>query len=405
MAEEDAAQIESTNGNNKTEEKEIPEEAKEEVPSADGQEQQEENKAALADLTKLERDIIRQIEYYFSEVNMRRDKFLNQKISENENKWVDISVLLTFNRLKTITEDSKTITDALEKSPNGTVQISEDRLKLRRHPDNPLPEFNETRRKETQARTAYAKGFPLDSSLTALIDFFHDNFEGVEQVVMRKYFDAKTKLYLFKGSVFVIFKTQELAESFVNKPGLKFGEKELLRYTQVKYFEAKKKERAEFDKKKKAKKAGQEAEVPEKEAFSLPKGTIVKFAFVKAPEDELTREDIRSSIAELDTKAEIAFITFQKGETEGHIRFSKENDAGKLMEKLEAGMLTIKGAELEFKTVEGEEETTFLAKAIEGMQSHRSKFNKGGKGKQHFNRKRKNEEFSGRPGKRSKAGD
>jgi len=416
MDAEEAVKIESTNGNSKTETKEISEEVKpeaketsEEVKEEVLSEKQEENKtqalAALADLTKLERDIIRQIEYYFSEVNMRRDKFLNQKVSENEDKWVDISVLLTFNRLKTITEDPKAITDAVEKSPNGTVQISEDRLKLRRHPDNPLPEFNETRRKETQARTAYAKGFPLDSTLTTLIDFFHDNFEGVEQVVMRKWFDSKTKLYLFKGSVFVIFKTQELAENFVNKPDLKFGEKELLRYTQVKYFEAKKKERVEFDKKKKAKKAGQEAEAPKKEAFSLPKGTIAKFSFVKTPENEISREDIRTSIGGLVTDVEIAFITFQKGEKEGHIRFSKENDAGKFMEKLEGGMLSINGAELEFKQVEGEEEATLLVKAVEGMQSRRSNFNKGGKGKQHFTRKRKNEEFSGRHSKRAKAGE
>lgn len=298
-----------------------------------GTNQQE--KDPKVELTKLERDIERQVEYYFSEGNMRRDKFLNQKISENEEKWIDISVLLTFNRLKAITEDAKAIADTFVKSPNATVQLSEDRLKLRRHPDNPLPEFNETRRKETQARTAYAKGFPLDSEIATLIDYFHENFEGVEQVVMRKYFDDKEKKYLFKGSVFVTFKTKELAEQFVSKPELKYKEKELLRYTQPKYIEAKHKEMAD-KKKKKDKKNGKEAEV-EKEAFVLPKATVVKFTI---PESEISREEIKERIAELDSSLDISYVGFRKGETEGNIRFSKENDATKFFEKLEGGSVS-----------------------------------------------------------------
>ena len=288
-----------------------------------------------SDLSKLENDIIRQVEYYFSENNMRRDKFLNQKISENEEKWIDISVLLTFKRLQAITEDPKTIVDALEKSPNGTVQISDDRLKLRRHPDNPLPEFNETRRKELQTRTAYAKGFPLDSDLTTLIDYFHDNFKGVEQVVMRKYFEPKSKKYLFKGSVFVTFKTRELADEFITKPELKYKEKELLRYTQAKYIEVKKKEREEREKSRKPKKNEKE---PETETLTLPKSALVKFTL---SDGDLTREDIKSRVLELDSNLEIAFVTFQKGEKEGQIRFNKENEADKFIEKLEGGIVSI----------------------------------------------------------------
>lgn len=316
--------IESTNGD-KPEEKE--------VFKAERDPSQEEDNDSQSDLTKLERDIIRQIEYYFSESNMRRDKFLNQKAAENEEKWIDISVLLTFNRLKAITEDVKVITDALEKSTHGTVQISEDRLKLRRHPENPFPEFNETRRKETQARTAYAKGFPLDSDLTTLIDFFHDNFEGVEQVSMRKYFEPKSKNYLFKGSVFITFKTRELAEAFVAQPELKYKEKDLLRYSQAKYIEAKRKEREEFEKKKKAKQGGGDDSVIERDQFILPKAAVVKFTVAEA-EGEISREDIKARIAELDSSLEVAYVNFQKGDKEGFLRFSKENDGVKFIEKL-----------------------------------------------------------------------
>lgn len=322
MADVETVQIEPTNGT-KTEEKEV-EVVKEDV----------EEKNSHANLTKLEQDIIRQIEYYFSENNLRRDKFLISKVAESDDGWVEISVLLTFNRLKTISDDASAIAEAVKKSNHGTVQVSEDNTKLRRHPENPLPEFNETRRKEYQARTAYAKGFPLDSTLTTLIDYFHENFENVEQVQMRKYFCPKTKNYLFKGSVFVTFKTREIAEEFVNKPELKYNEKDLLRYTQPKYIESKKKEREEFDKKKKAKKDSKEPAADDRPEFALPKSAVVHFV---GAESEITREDIKARIAEIDSALEVAFINFQKGDKDGDLRFNKENDGSKFMEKIEAG--------------------------------------------------------------------
>lgn len=334
MAEVETVKIESTNG---TKPEEVSVEVKEE--NVQSQENSENNSQSdLSEFPKLERDIIRQIEYYFGENNLRRDKFLIQKVGESEEGWVDISVLLTFNRLKTITEDAKAITDAVDKSPNGTVQVSEDRLKLRRHPDNPLPEFNETRRKETQARTAYAKGFPLDSTLTQLIEFFNNNFENVEQVIMRKYFCPKTKNHLFKGSVFVTFNKREFADAFVQKEELKYNEKDLLRYTQSKYIEIKKKERDENDKKKKAKKAAKEGEAP-KEEFALPKKAVVHFV---GADGDMTREDIKARVTEIEPSVDMAFIHFQKGDKEGDLRFNKENDAEKLLEKLEGGKVRTK---------------------------------------------------------------
>jgi lupus La protein len=223
------------------------------------------------------------------------------------------------------------ISEAMSKSPNGTVEMNEDRTKLRRHPDNPLPEFNETRRKELLARTAYAKGFPLDSELSTLLEYFNNNFEKVEHLLMRKYFCTKTKKHLFKGSVFVTFATRELAENFVNKPELKYMEKELLRYTQLKYIEIKKKEKDDADKKKKAKKEAKEL-AADKEEFALPKSAVVHFS---GADGDLSREDIKERVVEVDSGLEIAFIHFNKGDKEGEIRFSKANNGKLLLEKLE----------------------------------------------------------------------
>lgn len=68
--------------------------------------------------------------------------------------------------------------------------------------------MNEERRKELVGRTIYAKGFPKDLVLDDLLKFFKQ-YEEVENIIMRKYQEIKTKTRHFKGSVFATFKTKE----------------------------------------------------------------------------------------------------------------------------------------------------------------------------------------------------
>jgi lupus La protein len=54
------------------------------------------------------------------------------------------------------------------------MQVSDDKKKIRRNPNYPLPVFNEERRKELMTRTVYCKGFPVDSTtLDKLLNYFH----------------------------------------------------------------------------------------------------------------------------------------------------------------------------------------------------------------------------------------
>lgn len=295
--------------------------------------EKEDAAAANANLTKLEQDIIRQIEYYFSESNMRRDKFLIQKIEADEGKWVPISVLLTFKRLKELTEDAKIVAETMRKSNNGITGVSEDNEKIRRHPDNPLPEFNEARRKELMNRTAYAKGFPLDSTMSTVLQFINNNFEKVENVIMRKYFNQVEKTYLFKGSVFILFETKEVAEEFVKRPDLKYNEKALLRYMQEEYIKVKRQEEKDKKERRKAKANEKEAEAIKVE---LPRKAILHFV-TEAESPTLRREDIKKKVLEIEPSIIVSFINYDIGDKEGNIRFNKENDGNKFLEKLENG--------------------------------------------------------------------
>ena len=51
----------------------------------------------------------------------------------------------------------------------------------------------------------------------------------------------------------------------------------------------------------------------------------------------MTREDIKARVAEVEPNVDMAFIHFAKGDKEGDLRFNKENDAEKLLEKLADG--------------------------------------------------------------------
>lgn len=123
---------------------------------------------------ELEQKIIKQIEYYFGDINLSRDKFLQGKIKEDEG-WVSLEVLLTFKRLASLSTDPEVIASAIEKSENKLVEVSEDRKKLRRNADKPVPELDEERKKELMKRT----GKPFHCYLKRYTDVKIFNFFSI----------------------------------------------------------------------------------------------------------------------------------------------------------------------------------------------------------------------------------
>lgn len=341
-------------------------------------------KDSETDIKPLERDIIRQVEYYFGDANLMRDKFLLEQIGKDDG-WVTLTVLLTFKRLANLSTDPKVIVAALEKSNEGLIEIHEDGEKIRRHPERPVPEQNEERRKEIMSRTAYVKGFPLDVEMSDLIDFFNPH-EKVTNIVMRKYHDKISKSYLFKGSVFVTFSKKEGCAEFLKKEKLEYSDSPLICKWQEDYIEEKNVEKVKKDKKR------NKAVEAEKE-FTLPKGTVI---LLEGFSENITREDISEAITELG--GTVAYIQFMKGDKIAHVRLTEENSAAKVFEKFDDGKLKVKDDEVTGKILEGEEEVAFLENVIKNMKMRRSNNNqhRGGRrggfggGNRNFHRKRKN---------------
>ncbi|XP_053386456.1 lupus La protein-like [Mercenaria mercenaria] len=302
--------------------------------------------------TDVEKKVIRQVEYYFGDCNLPRDRFLQEQVKQDDG-WVPLEIMLNFNRLKQITEDTAVIAESLRKSTSGLIEVSEDGKKIRRNPDQPIPENNEQRKQELAARSIYAKMFPLDSTLDTLQAWF-ETFGEVESLSMRK--DVKKK---FKGSVFVTFKAEDSVKKFLEAESVKFNDVELeKRLSKNAYYQQKQEERKQFQEEKQKKKDKatnrQKDDGWQKIENEMPKGALLLMTGMN--QEETRREDIKNVLQDY---GPIAWIDFNRGDPECVVRYDKENMAKEVLEKvMEANNneIIIHENKLEARVLEGEEE-------------------------------------------------
>lgn len=305
--------------------------------------------------------IVRQIEYYFGDYNLPRDKFLQQEI-KNDDGWVTLDTMTKFKRLASISSDKAVIADALRKASSSFMEVHEDGLKIRRSLSHPLPIFDDNLKEETMKRTIYCKGFAKDGSVTLdhLLEFFKQ-YGPYDTVLMRHFFDKEAKKQGFKGSVLVVFVDQEKAQTFLELPEVKYNGTQLLRKWHKDYVEEKKKEIEERKAKKEAKRKKDEDASHENEEEmeeEPPKGTFLHFSGV-AEGSEVTREDLKEALGE--AQEQCAWVDYSKGMTQGYLRFKEPESNKTIMEKLD-GKLKVKDMEVTLRLVEGEEEAEQLSK-------------------------------------------
>jgi len=196
----------------------------------------------------LSEKIVRQLDYYFSDVNVIKDKFLLQKFKEDDG-WVKLSVLLTFVRLKELTKDEDRVVAALNEVDSEVLEVDATKKQVRRK--HPLPDVEEFQ-KELDRRTLHISGFPTSLEFTELRSFF-SLYGNVESVAMRRHFKTR----FFKGCVHVVFKTEQEANKVMKENPLMCKDRELRKETMAEYRERKAKIAAEkLEKRKKKKNVG-----------------------------------------------------------------------------------------------------------------------------------------------------
>ncbi|XP_028330303.1 la-related protein 7 [Gouania willdenowi] len=147
-------------------------------------------------------DVKKQVEFWFGDVNLHKDRFLKQLIDESENGYVDISVLASFNRMKKLTADTKLIARALKNS--SVVEMNLDGTKVRRqHPLGETP-IN------VDSRTVYVELLPKDVTHSWIEKVF-SKCGNVVYVSIPRYKSSGDS----KGFAFVEFETQDQAHKAI----------------------------------------------------------------------------------------------------------------------------------------------------------------------------------------------
>ncbi|RLM93751.1 la-related protein 6A isoform X1 [Panicum miliaceum] len=118
---------------------------------------------ALTD--ELRDQIVKQVEYYFSDENLPTDEFLLKYVKKNKKGFVPIETIASFRRMKKLVQDLSVIAAALRTSPK--LVVSSDGKKVRRL--GPLPQ-NEL--KDSKKSTVLVENLPPDFSMESIQEKF-----------------------------------------------------------------------------------------------------------------------------------------------------------------------------------------------------------------------------------------
>ncbi|XP_056156476.1 la-related protein 7 [Lampris incognitus] len=147
-------------------------------------------------------DVKKQVEFWFGDVNLNKNRFLRQLIDEAQDGYVDISVLTNFNRMKSLTTDVKLIARALKNS--SLVEVNLEGTKIRRqHPIGEVP-------KGEDGRTVYVELLPKDVT-HGWIEKVFAKCGNVVYISIPRYKSTGDS----KGFAFVEFETKDQAQKAI----------------------------------------------------------------------------------------------------------------------------------------------------------------------------------------------
>ncbi|XP_061664185.1 la-related protein 7 isoform X2 [Syngnathoides biaculeatus] len=122
--------------------------------TGDGGQSKETDKKKRSRVKQLLGEVKKQVEFWFGDVNLHKDRFLKKLIDESDDGYVDLCVLASFNRMKKLTSDTKLIARALKDSSVVEVNLEGDKVR-RQFPIGEVPV-------DVDSRTVYVELLPKD---------------------------------------------------------------------------------------------------------------------------------------------------------------------------------------------------------------------------------------------------
>ncbi|KAJ7958588.1 La-like protein [Quillaja saponaria] len=158
--------------------------------------------------------VLRQVEFYFSDSNLPRDKFLRNSINETEDGMVSLALICSFSRMRShlnlgniqpdeVPEDTvKAVAETLRKSTS--LKISEDGKKVGRSTELSQPEEVI---EQLDIRTVAVSPFEYDVKLEDIETFFA-KYAKVNSVRLPRHVGDKR---FFSGSALIEFSSEDCA--------------------------------------------------------------------------------------------------------------------------------------------------------------------------------------------------
>ncbi|XP_061730063.1 la-related protein 7 isoform X2 [Cydia pomonella] len=142
--------------------------------------------------------ILKQMEFYFSDANLTKDRFLGELVKTDP--YVPIEVFLKFNKIRAMTQDVIDIAKAMKFST--ILELSEDRQKIRRK--TPVEPY------DAESRTVYVESIPVTANREWLEKVFSD-YGHIAYISLPKFKNSQR----IKGYAFIEFDRAEDAHNCI----------------------------------------------------------------------------------------------------------------------------------------------------------------------------------------------
>lgn len=171
--------------------------------------------------------LVRQLEFYFGDSNLPKDRFLKGKVAEEPTGYVDLKIVIAFARMRELLKVASVAPDQVPaelvqsvaevlRTRSTTLEVDEAGLRLRRK--QPMKD-EEALSQEIEARSLFVTPFPHNVHIDQLTEFFA-KYAPVNCVRMRRHpaprepkeNKSKDPSRGFKGSLFVEFASVEEME-------------------------------------------------------------------------------------------------------------------------------------------------------------------------------------------------
>ena len=342
-----------------------------------------------------------QMEFYFSDSNLPRDKFLRETVEADPEGFVDISLLATFSRMRALlapfggSQNDETVAalvDLLKTSAELTV--SDDGRRVRR---TAAVRAREEIDAEVEARSVYASPFAMTATIDEITAFFAQH-ATVRSVRLRRHVTSKD----FKGSVFVELADAAACEKLVGA-ALEHDGAELVVMMKKDYLEKKKKDRTEkaaanaaakeaaeaaaaeakatANEEAPTEKTAEEEEKPADAAPAFAPGLLLKFSLGAGVAEGTRREDLSEALSDFDAPK---FIDFKMGDTAGCLRFEDAGTVQKILAKHGPDAptpLQVGGAPVAFAEMRGDEEAAYWKALASRASQGGGRGGRGGRGR------------------------